>query len=64
MAIKFAKTEEKKPEKSEAGKRGRPRSGNETITLRLNSRMLDKYRASGEGWQKRLNADLMRIAGL
>lgn len=44
-------------------KRGRPHSGNETITLRLSAAVLAKYRGTGEGWQARLNADLMKLNG-
>ncbi|KAA3527107.1 hypothetical protein GOZ96_04785 [Agrobacterium vitis] len=45
-------------------KRGRPHSGNETVTLRLSSAVLDCYRGTGKGWQARLNADLKKLAGL
>jgi uncharacterized protein (DUF4415 family) len=44
--------------------RGRPKSGKETITLRLSTAMLDKYRATGGGWQTRINDDLMKLNGL
>jgi uncharacterized protein (DUF4415 family) len=49
---------------SEKRGRGRPHSGNETVTLRLSSAVLAHYRASGDGWQSRLNADLVRMCDL
>jgi uncharacterized protein (DUF4415 family) len=47
-------------------KGGRPKKENakELITLRLDPRVLAHYRASGDGWQSRLNADLVRLCGL
>jgi uncharacterized protein (DUF4415 family) len=65
MAIRFAAKQEPKPA-TKTGKRGRPKTGSakELITLRLDPRVLAKYRGSGEGWQSRLNADLMRLCGL
>ena len=44
--------------------RGRPHSGNETVTLRISSAVLDHYRATGKGWQSRLNADLRKVTGI
>lgn len=55
---------EPKIEPVEKRGRGRPASGNETVTLRISSAVLAYYRVSGEGWQARLNADLIRLCGL
>lgn len=51
---------------STKGKGGRPKTGSakEQVSLRLDPRVLAHYRASGEGWQSRLNADLVRLCGL
>lgn len=48
------------------GKAGRPKSDNakEQVSLRLDPRILTHYRSSGEGWQSRLNADLLGLCGL
>jgi len=59
-----APTPKTKIKPAEKRNRGRPHSGNETVTLRMSSAVLAKYRASGEGWQARLNADLVRLCGL
>lgn len=52
------------PEANVKRGRGRPLSGKETVTIRISSAVLAKYRASGEGWQTRLNDDLVRLIGL
>ena len=46
--------------------RGRPKSGNPKIaqTLRLDSDVLDFFKASGAGWQTRMNEALRKAAGL
>jgi uncharacterized protein (DUF4415 family) len=31
------------------------------ITLRLDARVIDHYRAQGEGWQSRINDDLKKL---
>ena len=47
-------------------RRGRPRSDNpkQAITLRLDADLLAFYRATGAGWQTRINAELRKAAGL
>lgn len=37
------------------GKRGRPSKGQEKVTLRIDPDVLAKFRATGEGWQGRIN---------
>lgn len=46
--------------------RGRPAADNpkKQVTLRLDADVIDKYRASGRGWQSRINEDLRKAAGL
>lgn len=47
--------------------RGRPPIGavaKQQVTLRLDADVLAAYRASGRGWQSRLNADLRRARRL
>lgn len=34
------------------------------ITLRLDERVIDHYRAQGGGWQSRINDDLKKLTGL
>ena len=45
-------------------RRGRPKSANpkQQVTLRLSAEVLDHYRASGAGWQSRIDADLKKLA--
>jgi uncharacterized protein (DUF4415 family) len=46
---------------------GRPPLGDQpksSVTLRLDSDVLASYRATGAGWQTRLNADLRKIRKL
>lgn len=45
-----------------AGKRGRPKGRNKTqVTLRLDNDLIRTLRATGDGWQTRVN-DLLRAA--
>lgn len=47
--------------------RGRPPLGalpKSAVTLRLDSDVLESYRATGAGWQTRLNADLRKVRKL
>lgn len=46
--------------------RGRKPSGNakKLLTLRLDADLIEHYRATGDGWQSRMNADLRKVAGL
>src|SRR5438552_3343332 len=46
-------------------RRGRPLSGavpKEPVTMRLDREVLRAYRATGKGWQSRINADLQRAS--
>ncbi len=47
-------------------KRGRPKSADpkQQVTLRLDSAVLEKFRAMGPRWQSRINAELRKILGL
>ncbi|MDL2352534.1 MAG: BrnA antitoxin family protein [Pseudomonadota bacterium] len=47
-------------------KPGRPRAANpkKQITLRLDSAVLDSFRAMGPGWQSRINAELRKALGI
>ena len=45
---------------------GRPRKAGpkEAVSLRLDPDVLEHFRASGPGWQSRINAALRKVAGL
>lgn len=45
---------------------GRPRVANpkRQVTLRLDPDVLDKFRATGKGWQSRINAELRKALGI
>lgn len=46
---------------------GRPPQGAESkkqVTLRLDADLVDRFRASGAGWQTRLNATLRKAVGI
>ena len=45
---------------------GRPKSDapNQQVTLRLDAAVLDGFRATGPGWQSRINAELRKALGL
>lgn len=45
---------------------GRPRLANpkQQITLRLDPEVVEKFRASGKGWQSRINQELRKVLGL
>lgn len=49
-----------------AVQRGRPKSPatKTSVTLRLDPDVLETFRASGKGWQSRMNAALRKAAGL
>lgn len=49
-----------------ARNRGRPvaESPKKQVTLRLDADVVEKYRASGKGWQSRINEDLRKASGL
>jgi uncharacterized protein (DUF4415 family) len=46
--------------------RGRPASENpkRQVTLRLDADVVDRFRASGKGWQSRMNTALRKAVGL
>jgi uncharacterized protein (DUF4415 family) len=50
------------PDVVEAMKRGRPKLAHpkERVSLRLDPKIVAAYRATGEGWQSRINAVLAR----
>ncbi|MBS0253919.1 MAG: BrnA antitoxin family protein [Proteobacteria bacterium] len=45
---------------------GRPPSDNpkRQVTLRLDPDVLEKFRATGKGWQSRINAELRKALGI
>jgi uncharacterized protein (DUF4415 family) len=47
-------------------KPGRPPSENpkKQVTLRLDPDVLEKFRATGKGWQSRINAELRKALGI
>lgn len=47
-------------------KPGRPKLDNpkQQVTLRLDADVVEKFRATGKGWQSRINAELREILGL
>ncbi len=47
-------------------KPGRPKSADpkKQVTLRLDSAVLDSFRAMGPGWQSRINAELRKVLGI
>jgi len=50
----------------EARRRGRPRQGavKTSVTMRLDPDVLDAWKATGPGWQSRMNDVLRRAVGL
>lgn len=49
-----------------ARSRGRPSLENpkKQVTLRLDADLIARYKASGKGWQSRINDDLRKVSGL
>jgi uncharacterized protein (DUF4415 family) len=47
-------------------KRGRPRLADpkQQVTLRLDSAVIERFRAMGPRWQSRINAELRKVVGL
>jgi uncharacterized protein (DUF4415 family) len=43
---------------------GRPSSGKIVTTLRLDPDVIEAYKATGDGWQARMNADLRKARNL
>lgn len=51
--------------KRKPGQRGPQRTPTKRqVTLRLDAQVVDHYRATGEGWQSRINDDLKKLAGV
>lgn len=52
------------PAMAETIKRGRPKSDSVkvAISLRIDREIVERYRATGSGWQSRMNADLRKAA--
>ncbi|MDQ1186507.1 BrnA antitoxin family protein [Agrobacterium larrymoorei] len=50
----------------EIARRGRPKaeSHKTSVTIRLDPDIVAHYKASGKGWQSRMNNDLRKVAGL
>lgn len=55
-----------RPARGTLTKPGRPRSldPKHQVTLRLDRVVLEKFRATGKGWQGRINAELRKALGL
>ncbi|MGD9478782.1 BrnA antitoxin family protein [Shinella sp. G-2] len=52
--------------KMEKAVRGRPKAGSTKtpVTTHLDPDLVDHYKATGRGWQSRMNDDLRKVAGL
>ena len=61
MAIK---TTTAKPAATKQKKIGRPTQGRTLVSIRLDDRVLKKYRRKGKGWQTKLNEDIVNLMGL
>ncbi|RWX74375.1 hypothetical protein EPK99_24625 [Neorhizobium lilium] len=50
----------------EIAKRGRPKAEQtkQSVTIRLDPDLVEHYKATGKGWQSRMNDDLRKVAGL
>lgn len=50
----------------EIARRGRPKADvhKTPVTIRLDPDVVDHYKATGKGWQSRLNDDLRKVTGL
>jgi uncharacterized protein (DUF4415 family) len=80
MAIQFGKKEPPKPTAPptkpldpkpseetmhvEKRARGRPQSGKETVTLRLNSKVVEHFKPHGKGWKQAIDAYLVKALDL
>jgi len=55
-----------KPADGTLTKPGRPKSDDpkKQVTLRLDSIVLEKFRAMGPGWQSKINAELRKALGI
>lgn len=47
-------------------RRGRPRIANpkKPVSLRLDQDLIEWFKASGDGWQTRINNELRKVAGI
>jgi uncharacterized protein (DUF4415 family) len=55
-----------RPAQGTLTKRGRPKlpDPKRQVTIRLDSAVIDGFRAKGPGWQSRVNAELRKVLGL
>lgn len=55
-----------RPAQGTLTKLGRPASENpkKQVTLRLDPDVIEKFRATGKGWQSRINAELRKALGI
>lgn len=55
-----------RPARGTLTKRGRPKSNDpkQQVTLRLDRMVLERFRATGPGWQRRINDELKRALGI
>lgn len=55
-----------RPALGKLGPKGRPISDNpkKQVTLRLDPDVIEKFRATGKGWQSRINAELRKALGI
>ena len=55
-----------RPAQGTLTKPGRPPSANpqRQVTLRLDPDVIEKFRATGKGWQSRINAELRKALGI
>ena len=53
-------------EKMEKAVRGRPKADvtKTPVTIRLDPDLVEHYKATGKGWQGRMNDDLRKVAGI
>lgn len=58
MGIKFAPELKAKPVAAVKRGRGRPASGKDRVTIRLDPDVIAKFKATGDGWQSRMNEAL------
>ncbi len=55
-----------RPARGTVAKPGRPLKDNpkKQVTLRLDPDVIEKFRATGKGWQTRINAELRKALGI
>ena len=54
--------EQPKPKPDGNGKRGRPPSGKVRISILIDPDVIEKFKATGDGWQARMNEALRKAA--